>query len=178
MKHEDPLEQLLRDWVEAPLPELPTGHRARMAQRLGRNTRVNTQKFNWMWAASIGLILGLSIGWLSQEQGIQQEQLASMETWHQTIQEQENQLIEQIQSPALAEQSALSSDPMSYMALKQLSKFDHEYQKIMQDFEHGGDPVLIFKALIDHFEKRIIFLETLKTTREITQSDTYEKPSI
>jgi hypothetical protein len=145
---------------------------------LGHHMSVNSQKFNWIWAASIGLLFGLSIGWLSQEQGVQQEQLASMETWHQTIQEQENQLIETIQSPEYAQKSASNSDPLSYMALKQLSKFDHEYQKIMQDFEHGGDPVLIFKALIDHFEKRIIFLETLKTTHEITQSDTYEKPSI
>ena len=149
-----------------------------MAQKLGHHMSVNSQKFNWIWAASIGLLFGLSIGWLSQEQGVQQEQLASMETWHQTIQEQENQLIETIQSPEYAQKSASNSDPLSYMALKQLSKFDHEYQKIMQDFEHGGDPVLIFKALIDHFEKRIIFLETLKTTHEITQSDTYEKPSI
>jgi hypothetical protein len=178
MKHEDPLEQLLHEWADAPLPELPAGHRARMAQKLGHHMSVNSQKFNWIWAASIGLLFGLSIGWLSQEQGMQQEQLASMKTWHQTIQEQENQLIETIQSPEYAQKSASNSDPLSYMALKQLSKFDHEYQKIMRDFEHGGDPVLIFKALIDHFEKRIIFLETLKTTHEITQSDTYEKPSI
>ena len=178
MKHEDPLEPLLHGWADAPLPELPAGHRARMVQKLGHHMSVNSQKFNWIWAASIGLLFGLSIGWLSQEQGVQQEQLASMETWHQTIQEQENQLIETIQSPEYAQKSASNSDPLSYMALKQLSKFDHEYQKIMQDLEHGGDPVLIFKALIDHFEKRIIFLETLKTTHEITQSDTYEKPSI
>lgn len=178
MKKQDELERMLSVWADAPEQELPQGHQERMSRRLGHRTTANSQKIHWFWAASIGLFFGLSAGWLAQNKGEQNEQLASIATWHETIQDQENQFIEQMKAPVASGQSTPVVQSLSYTAMKQLSKFDHEYQNMMRDLENGGDPVLIFKALIEHFEKRIIFLETLKSNTTITQSKNYEKPAV
>ena len=140
------------------------GHEERFMEKLNAMQGVisiRRQKRNW-WkplsiAASIVLLIGLSIGYFGNEPTIEERVAEISPEASQThfyfanlVQEQVGEL-EKLDSP---ETKVIIEDTMS-----QLQKLEENYSKLEKDLLEGGDSRLILSAMITNFQTRIDLLE-------------------
>ncbi len=140
------------------------GHEQRFLDKLDTMQGVvslRRQKRNW-WkplsiAASIVLLIGLGIGYISSEPSIEERvaeispEASQTHFYFANLVEEQVRELEKLDSP---ETKTIIEDTMS-----QLQKLEEDYSKLEKDLLEGGDSRLILSAMITNFQTRIDLLE-------------------
>lgn len=140
------------------------GHEQRFIEKLNTSKGVVTlrpQRRNW-WkpisiAASVVLLVGLGIGFLGNQQSIEQRVAEISPEASQTHFYFANLIEEQVK--VLEEQSSPETKEIIADAMIQLQKLEENYTNLENDLLEGGDSKLILSAMITNFQTRIELLE-------------------
>ncbi|WP_163394870.1 anti-sigma factor [Flavobacterium limi] len=156
------------------IQEMNSGHQMDFLNKLNKKQPKRNNYSVWAIAASIVLLLGISIFYNSTEKP-KEFKFASKET-KQTdsifsilI---ENELVK------LKEKSSPENEQIINDALKQMNVFDADYQKILKEVQKNGENKQIIYAMISNLQTRISFLQTVLQRIEENENlkiTTYEK---
>jgi len=136
--------------------ELNSDHQVDFMQKLNKKEPKKKYWFMTAIAASIVLMLGISIFYKNEKP--QEFKFASKETkrtdsiFNILI---DNELVK------LKEKSSPENEQIINDALKQMKTFDADYQKIINELQKNGENKQIIYAMISNLQTRISFLQTV-----------------
>ncbi len=159
------LEELFKELRGSLDLEKPSeGHQQRFLEKLNASKGVvgiTARKRNW-WkplsiAASIVLLIGLGIGFLNQQQTVEQRVAEISPEASQTHFYFASLIEEQVRE--LEKQSSPETESIISDTMQQLDKLEQDYKRLEQDLVNGGDSRLILSAMIVNFQTRIDLLQ-------------------
>ncbi|CAD0008381.1 hypothetical protein [Flavobacterium chungangense] len=157
-KENDNLDELFKKFENQwDVEEMKTNHQLNFLNKLNKKQPKKKNYSVWAIAASIVLLLGLSVFYNNNEKP-KEFKFASKET-KQTdsifsilI---ENELVK------LQEKSSPENEQIINDALKQMKVFDADYEKIIKEVQKNGENKQIIYAMISNLQTRISFLQTV-----------------
>ncbi len=144
--------------------EAPEGHQQRFLEKLNASKGVVSmpvRKRNW-WkplsiAASVVLLIGLGIGFMNQQQTVEQRVAEISPEASQTHFYFASLIEEQVRE--LEKQNSPETELIITDTMQQLDKLEQDYKQMEQDLLNGGDSRLILSAMIVNFQTRIDLLQ-------------------
>ncbi|MEL1253738.1 anti-sigma factor [Flavobacterium sp. DGU38] len=157
-KENDNLDELFKKFENQwDIEEINTDHQLNFLNKLNKKQPKKKNYAVWAIAASIVLLLGVSVFYNNNEKP-KEFKFASKET-KQTdsifsilI---ENELVK------LKEKSSPENEQIINDALKQMKVFDADYEKIIKEVQKNGENKQIIYAMISNLQTRISFLQTV-----------------
>jgi hypothetical protein len=157
-KENDNLDELFKKFENQwDIEEMNTNHQLNFLNKLNKKQPKKKNYSVWAIAASIVIILGISVCYNNYEKP-KEFKFASKET-KQTdsifsilI---ENELVK------LQEKSSPENEQIINDALKQMKIFDADYEKIIKEVQKNGENKQIIYAMISNLQTRISFLQTV-----------------
>jgi len=137
--------------------EMSSDHQVDFLNKLNKKQPQKKNYAGWAIAASIALLLGISVLYNINEKP-KEFKFASQETkrtdsiFNILI---ENELIK------LKEKSSPENEQIINDALKQMKVFDADYEKIIKEVQKNGENKQIIYAMISNLQTRISFLQTV-----------------
>ncbi|QSW88968.1 MULTISPECIES: anti-sigma factor [Flavobacterium] len=157
-KENDELDQLFNQFENQwDIQELNPDHQVDFLNKLNKKQPKKRNYAGWAIAASIALLLGVSL-FYNQDEKPKEFKFASQETkrtdsiFNILI---ENELVK------LKEKSSPENEQIINDALKQMKVFDADYEKIIKEVQKNGENKQIIYAMISNLQTRISFLQTV-----------------
>ncbi|WP_374172880.1 anti-sigma factor [Flavobacterium tructae] len=157
-KENDDLDQLFKKFENQwDVAELTSDHQLDFLNKLNKKQPKKKNNAVWAIAASIVVLLGVSIFYNSYQEP-KHYKFASKEAkrtdsiFSILI---DNELVK------LKEKSSPQNEQIINDALKQMKVFDADYAKIMKELQKNGENKQIIYAMISNLETRISFLQTV-----------------
>lgn len=157
-KENDELDQLFNQFENQwDIQELNPEHKVDFLNKLNKKQPKKRNYAGWAIAASIALLLGVSL-FYNQDEKPKEFKFASQETkrtdsiFNILI---ENELVK------LKEKSSPENEQIINDALKQMKVFDADYEKIIKEVQKNGENKQIIYAMISNLQTRISFLQTV-----------------
>lgn len=170
-KENDNLEQLFDKFENQwDIQELNPDHQMEFLQKLNKKQPKKKYWFVTAIAASIVLMLGVSIFYKNEKP--KEFKFASKETkrtdsiFNILI---DNELVK------LKEKSSPQNEQIINDALKQMKVFDADYQKIINELQKNGENKQIIYAMISNLQTRISFLQTV--LKRIEENENFKNNS-
>lgn len=170
-KENDNLEQLFDKFENQwDIQELNPDHQMEFLQKLNKKQPKKKYWFVTAIAASIVLMLGVSIFYKNEKP--KEFKFASKETkrtdsiFNILI---DNELVK------LKEKSSPENEQIINDALKQMKVFDADYQKIINELQKNGENKQIIYAMISNLQTRISFLQTV--LKRIEENENFKNNS-
>jgi hypothetical protein len=157
-KENDDLDQLFDKFENQwDVQEMNSDHQVDFLNKLNRKQPQKKNYAVWAIAASIALLLGISVFYNNNDKP-KEFKFASKETkrtdsiFNILI---ENELVK------LKEKSSPENEQIINDALKQMKVFDADYEKIIKEVQKNGENKQIIYAMISNLQTRISFLQTV-----------------
>jgi hypothetical protein len=157
-KENDELDQLFNKFENQwDIHEMDPDHQVDFLNKLNKKSPRKKNYAGWAIAASIAVLLGLSLFYNNTEKP-KEFKFASQETkrtdsiFNILI---ENELVK------LKEKSSPENEQIINDALKQMKVFDADYEKIIKEVQKNGENKQIIYAMISNLQTRISFLQTV-----------------
>ncbi|MGN7810918.1 MULTISPECIES: anti-sigma factor [Flavobacterium] len=157
-KENDELDQLFNKFENQwDIHEMNPDHQIDFLNKLNKTTSRKKNYAGWAIAATIALLLGVSVLYNNNEKP-KQFKFASKETkrtdsiFNILI---ENELVK------LKEKNSPENEQIINDALKQMKVFDADYEKILKEVQKNGENKQIIYAMISNLQTRISFLQTV-----------------
>jgi len=157
-KENDDLDQLFDKFENQwDVHEMNSDHQVDFLNKLNRKQPQRKNYAFWAIAASIALLLGISV-FYNNNTKTREFKFASKETkrtdsiFNILI---ENELVK------LKEKSSPENEQIINDALKQMKVFDADYEKIIKEVQKNGENKQIIYAMISNLQTRISFLQTV-----------------
>ncbi|MCP2024873.1 hypothetical protein L1276_000013 [Flavobacterium sp. HSC-32F16] len=137
--------------------EMDPDHQIDFLNKLNQKTPRKRNYAGWAIAASIAVLLGISVFYNNNEKP-KEFKFASQETkrtdsiFNILI---DNELVK------LKEKSSPENEQIINDALKQMKVFDADYEKIIKEVQKNGENKQIIYAMISNLQTRISFLQTV-----------------
>ncbi|WDF57509.1 anti-sigma factor [Flavobacterium sp. KACC 22758] len=157
-KENNELDQLFNKFENQwDIHEMNPDHQIDFLNKLNKTTSRKKNYAGWAIAATIALLLGVSVLYNNNEKP-KQFKFASKETkrtdsiFNILI---ENELVK------LKEKNSPENEQIINDALKQMKVFDADYEKILKEVQKNGENKQIIYAMISNLQTRISFLQTV-----------------
>jgi len=175
-KENDNLDQLFKKFENQwDVHEMSSDHQLDFLNKLNKKQPKKKNYAVWAIAASIALLLGVSIFYNNNAKP-KEFKFASKETkrtdsiFNILI---ENELVK------LKEKSSPENEQIINDALKQMKVFDADYEKIIKEVQKNGENKQIIYAMISNLQTRISFLQTvlqrIEENENLKNTTTHEK---
>ena len=175
-KENDKLDQLFKKFDNQwDVHEMSSDHQLDFLNKLNKKQPKKKNYAVWAIAASIALLLGVSIFYNNNAKP-KELKFASKETkrtdsiFNILI---ENELVK------LKEKSSPENEQIINDALKQMKVFDADYEKIIKEVQKNGENKQIIYAMISNLQTRISFLQTvlqrIEENENLKNTTTHEK---
>ena len=158
-KENDDLDQLFNKFENRwDVHEMNSDHQVDFLNKLNKKQPKKKNYAGWAIAASIALLLGISVLYNDNNTKPKEFKFASEETkrtdsiFNILI---ENELVK------LKEKSSPENEQIINDALKQMKVFDADYEKIIKEVQKNGENKQIIYAMISNLQTRISFLQTV-----------------
>ncbi len=157
-KENDNLDELFKKFENQwDVHEMSSDHQLDFLNKLNKKQPKKKNYAVWAIAASIALLLGVSVFYKNYEKP-REFKFASQETkrtdsiFNILI---DNELVK------LKEKSSPENEQIINDALKQMKVFDADYEKIIKEVQKNGENKQIIYAMISNLQTRISFLQTV-----------------
>lgn len=157
-KENDNLDELFKKFENQwDIQEMNSGHEMDFFNKLNKKQTKKKNYAVWAIAASIVLLLGVSVFYNNNEKP-KEFKFASKET--KQTDSIFSVLIEK-ELVKLKEKSSPENEQIINDALKQMKVFDADYEKIIKELQKNGENKQIIYAMISNLQTRISFLQTV-----------------
>lgn len=157
-KENDNLDELFKKFENQwDIQEMNSGHEMDFLNKLNKKQTKKKNYAVWAIAASIVLLLGVSVFYNNNEKP-KEFKFASKET--KQTDSIFSVLIEK-ELVKLKEKSSPENEQIINDALKQMKVFDADYEKIIKELQKNGENKQIIYAMISNLQTRISFLQTV-----------------